>query len=142
MILNLFLLIFLIIYIFLLHNFLKKQKYFFKVTVALSISILFVLLYQNIKDNEGYAVSQKLPKSFYVLNSYIYDEYVLLLVKKKGTKPRLYKLKKTLELNKFLNKYNALKRDGQDVVVKIDRKKSNDSHGMYIETIRKELPPK
>ena len=142
MILYSFLLILLIIYIFLLHNYLKTKKYFFKILVALSISIFFVFLYKAIKDNEGYAVAESLPKSFYILNSYNHNEYILLLIKEEKSIPRLYKIKKSLELNKFLNKYKTLKKNGQDVIVKMDNVKEKDSLGMYIESIHKNLPPK
>jgi len=142
MILYSFLLILLIIYIFLLHNYLKTQKYLFKIIVALSISIFFIFLYQTIKDNEGYAVAESLPKSFYILNSYNHNDFILLLIKEEKSEPRLYKIKKTLELNKFLNKYKSLKKNGQDVIVKMDNVKEKDSLGMYIESIHKKLPPK
>ena len=142
MILYSFLLILLIIYIFLLHNYLKTKKYFFKILVALSISIFFIFLYEAIKDNEGYAVAESLPKSFYILNSYNYNEYILLLIKEENSIPRLYKIKKSLELNKFLNKYKILKKNGQDVIVKMDNVKEKDSLGMYIESLHKNLPPK
>ncbi len=142
MILYSFLLILLIIYIFLLHNYLKRKKYFFKILVALSISIFFVFLYKAIKDNEGYAVAESLPKSFYILNSYNHNEYILLLIKEEKSIPRLYKIKKSLELNKFLNKYKSIKKNGQDVIVKMDNVKEKDSLGMYIESIQKNLPPK
>ena len=142
MILYSFLLILLIIYIFLLHNYLKTQKYLFKIIVALSISIFFIFLYQTIKDNEGYAVAESLPKSFYILNSYNHNDFILLLIKEEKSEPRLYKIKKTLELNKFLNKYKILKKNGQDVIVKMDDVKEKDSIGMYIESIHKKLPPK
>ena len=142
MILYSFLLILLIIYIFLLHNYLKTQKYLFKIIVALSISIFFIFLYQTIKDNEGYAVAESLPKSFYILNSYNHNDFILLLIKEEKSEPRLYKIKKTLEVNKFLNKYKILKKNGQDVIVKMDDVKEKDSIGMYIESIHKKLPPK
>ena len=142
MILYSFLLILLIIYIFLLHNYLKTKKYFFKILVALSISIFFIFLYQAIKDNEGYAVAESLPKSFYILNSYNHNEYILLLIKEENSIPRLYKIKKSLELNKFLNKYKILKKNGQDVIVKMDNVKEKNSLGMYIESLHKNLPPK
>ncbi len=142
MILYSFLLILLIIYIFLLHNYLKRKKYFFKILVALSISIFFVFLYKAIKDNEGYAVAESLPKSFYILNSYNHNEYILLLIKEEKSIPRLYKIKKSLELNKFLNKYKSIKKNGQDVIVKMDNVKEKDSLGMYIESLHKNLPPK
>ncbi len=142
MILHLYLFLLLIIYIILLHNYIRTKNYISKITIALSISVFFIFLYQNIKDNEGYAVTNSLPKSFYILNSYTYNDHVLLLIKEKQSKPRLYKIKKTLELNKFLNKYKNLKKDGQDVVVKIDDLDKKDSFGMYIESIQKKLPPK
>ena len=142
MILYSFLLILLIIYIFLIHNYLKTKKYFFKILVALSISIFFIFLYQAIKDNEGYAVAESLPKSFYILNSYNHNEYILLLIKEENSIPRLYKIKKSLELNKFLNKYKILKKNGQDVIVKMDNVKEKNSLGMYIESLHKNLPPK
>lgn len=142
MILHLYLFLLLIIYIFLLHNFMRTKKYISKIIIALSISVFFIFLYQNIKDNEGYAVTNSLPKSFYILNSYTYNDHVLLLIKEKKSKPRLYKIKKTLELNQFLNKYKNLKKDGQDVVVKIDDLDKKGSPGMYIESIQKKLPPK
>ncbi|MBL30039.1 MAG: hypothetical protein CMC81_02180 [Flavobacteriaceae bacterium] len=142
MILYSLLLILLIIYIFLLHNYFKTKKYFFKILVALSISIFFIFLYQAIKDNEGYAVAESLPKSFYILNSYNHNEHILLLIKEEKSIPRLYKIKKSLELNKFLNKYKTLKKNGQDVIVKMDNVKEKDSLGMYIESIHKNLPPK
>tara|TARA_B100001057_G_C22728097_1_gene902577 strand:+ start:652 stop:1080 length:429 start_codon:yes stop_codon:yes gene_type:complete len=142
MILYLFLFILLIIYIYLLHNYLKTRKYISKIIISLSISIFFIFLYQSIKNNEGYAVVESLPKSFYILNSYTYNNHVLLLIKEQQSKPRLYKIKKTLELNKFLNKYESLKKEGQDVVIKTDSTVKNNSHGMYIESIQKKLPPK
>tara|TARA_B100001057_G_scaffold73735_1_gene68137 strand:+ start:1659 stop:2087 length:429 start_codon:yes stop_codon:yes gene_type:complete len=142
MTLYLFLLFLLIIYIFLLHNYLKTQKYIFKILVSLTISIFFIFLYQTIKDNEGYAITESLPESFYILNSYTYNDYILLLIKEDKSKPRLYKINKTLELNKFLNKYRNLQKDGQDVVVKIDYLDESDSLGMHIESRQKKLPPK
>ncbi len=142
MILYIFFFLLLFIYIFLLHNFLKTKEYIFKIIISFSISVFFIFLYENIKNNEGYAVTESLPKSFYVLNSYTYNDNILLLIKEKQSEPRLYRIKKTLELNKFLNKYNALKRDGQDVVVKKDNTYEKGSLGMYIETIQKKLPPK
>ena len=142
MTLYLFLLFLLIIYIFLLHNYLKTQKYIFKIFIALTISIFFIFLYQTIKDNEGYAITESLPESFYILNSYTYNDYILLLIKEEKSKPRLYKINKTLELNKFLNKYKSLQKDGQDVVVNIDYLDKSDSLGMYIESRQKKLPPK
>mgnify|MGYP001164000042 CR=1 FL=1 len=142
MTLYLFLFFLLIIYIFLLHNYLKTQKYIFKIFIALTISIFFIFLYQTIKDNEGYAITESLPESFYILNSYTYNDYILLLIKEEKSKPRLYKINKTLELNKFLNKYKSLQKDGQDVVVNIDYLDKSDSLGMYIESRQKKLPPK
>ena len=66
----------------------------------------------------------------------------MLLLKEEKSKPRLYKINKTLELNKFLNKYKSLQKDGQDVVVNIDYLDKSDSLGMYIESRQKKLPPK
>ena len=123
-------------------NFLKTKKYTSKIILSLSVSILFIYLYHNIKINEGYAVLDSLPKSFYVLNSYIYNDHVLLLIKEKDSKPRLYKVKKSIELNRFLNKYNNLRRDGQDVIIKKDNTSAKDSLGMHMETIQKKLPQK
>ena len=142
MILYSFLLLLLFIYIFLLHNYLKTKKYTFKIIAALSISIFFIYFFQTIKDNEGYAVDESLPNNFYILNTYTYNDYLLLLVKEENSKPRLYKIKKTLELNKFLNKYKNLTREGQDVVVRMDTKNEKDSLGMHIESIQKKLPSK
>tara|TARA_B100000900_G_scaffold399466_1_gene402029 strand:- start:2445 stop:2873 length:429 start_codon:yes stop_codon:yes gene_type:complete len=142
MILYSFLLLLLFIYIFLLHNYLKTKKYAFKIIAALSISIFFIYLFQTIKDNEGYAVDESLPNNFYILNTYTYNDYLLLLVKEENSKPRLYKIKKTLELNKFLNKYKNLTKEGQDVVVRMDAKNEKDSLGMQIESKQKKLPPK
>ena len=142
MILYSFLLLLLFIYIFLLHNYLKTKKYTFKIIAALSISIFFIYFFQTIKDNEGYAVDESLPNNFYILNTYTYNDYLLLLVKEENSKPRLYKIKKTLELNKFLNKYKNLTKEGQDVVVRMDAKNEKDSLGMQIESKQKKLPPK
>ena len=142
MILYILLIFLLILYIFLLQNFLKTKKYTSKIILSLSVSILFIYLYHNIKINEGYAVLDSLPKSFYVLNSYIYNDHVLLLIKEKDSKPRLYKVKKSIELNRFLNKYNNLRRDGQDVIIKKDNTSAKDSLGMHMETIQKKLPQK
>lgn len=142
MILYILLIFLLILYIFLLQNFLKTKKYTSKIILSLSVSILFIYLYHNIKINEGYAVLDSLPKSFYVLNSYIYNDHVLLLIKEKDSEPRLYKVKKSIELNRFLNKYNNLRRDGQDVIIKKDNTSAKDSLGMYMETIQKKLPQK
>ena len=142
MILYILLIFLLILYIFLLQNFLKTKKYTSKIILSLSVSILFIYLYHNIKINEGYAVLDSLPKSFYVLNSYIYNDHVLLLIKEKDSEPRLYKVKKSIELNRFLNKYNNLRRAGQDVIIKKDNTSAKDSLGMYMETIQKKLPQK
>ena len=142
MILYILLIFLLILYIFLLQNFLKTKKYTSKIILSLSVSILFIYLYHNIKINEGYAVLDSLPKSFYVLNSYIYNDHVLLLIKEKDSEPRLYKVKKSIELNRFLNKYNNLRKDGQDVIIKKDNTSAKDSLGMYMETIQKKLPQK
>jgi hypothetical protein len=76
------------------------------------------------------------------LNSYVYKDSVLILVKEKNSNPRLYKINKSLKLNKFLKKYKGLKNDGQDVVVKKDKKNKKDSLGMYIESVQKKLPLK
>ena len=142
MILYSFLLLLLFVYIFLLHNYLKTKKYTFKIIATLSISIFFIFLFQTIRDNEGYAVNESLPKKFYILNTYTYNDYLLLLVREEKSKPRLYKIKKTLELNKFLNKYKNLTKEGQDVVVRMDAKNEKDSLGMQIESKQKKLPPK
>ena len=69
--LYLYLLLLLIIYVVLIQNFLRNKKFHFKIIIALSISLVFISLFQNIKNNEGYAVNQDLPESFYILNSYI-----------------------------------------------------------------------
>ena len=130
------------IYIFLIHNFIKSKKYKFKIIIVLSISLFFIFLYQSIRDNEGYAVTQDLPKSFYILKTYTYNDDILLLIKEKENSPRLYRLEKTLNLNKFLKKYKRLKKKGQDVVVKKNNPQDTSSLGMYIETIQKKLPSK
>ena len=110
--------------------------------IVLSISILFSFFYESIRENEGYAVTEDLPKSFYVLNSYVYGDNILILIKENNNQPRLYKLKKSLKLNKFLKKYKGLKNNGQDVMVKRNNSKSEDSLGMYIESVQKKLPLK
>ena len=99
-------------------------------------------LFQSIKNNEGYAVNRDLPTSFYVLNSYIEGDYLLILIKEKNKEPRLYRIKKSIELNRFLRKYNNLKKDGQDVVVKKHASPNENSLGMYIESVQKKLPAK
>ena len=142
MVLYLYLLILLILYIILINHFIKDKKYKNKILIALSISILFSYLYQSIRNNEGYAVTQSLPKSFYVLNTYVYGDDILVLIKEKNNIPRLYKLQKSLKLNKFLKKYEGLKNKGQDVVVKKSDSNSENSLGMYIESIQKKLPLK
>ena len=142
MVLYLYLLILLILYIILINHFIKDKKYKNKILIALSISILFSYLYQSIRNNEGYAVTESLPKSFYVLNTYIYGDDILILIKEKNNIPRLYKLQKSLKLNKFLKKYEGLKNKGQDVVVKKSDSNSENSLGMYIESIQKKLPLK
>ena len=142
MILYLYLFLLLLIYIFLIHYFIKNKAFITKILIVLSISILFIFLYQSIRNNEGYATSDQLPQSFYILNSYVYKDSVLILVKEKNSKPRLYKINKSLKLNKFLKKYKGLKNDGQDVVVKKDKKNNKDSLGMYIESVQKKLPLK
>ena len=142
MILYLYLFLLLLIYIFLIHYFIKNKAFITKVLIVLSISIFFIFLYQSIRNNEGYATSDQLPQSFYILNSYVYKDSVLILVKEKNSNPRLYKINKSLKLNKFLKKYKGLKNDGQDVVVKKDKKNNKDSLGMYIESVQKKLPLK
>lgn len=142
MILYLYLFLLLLIYIFLIHYFIKNKAFITKILIVLSISIFFIFLYQSIKNNEGYATSDQLPQSFYILNSYVYKDSVLILVKEKNSNPRLYKINKSLKLNKFLKKYKGLKKDGQDVVVKKDKKNKKDSLGMYIESVQKKLPLK
>ena len=142
MILYLYLIVLLIIYIILINHFIKGKKYKHKILIVLSISILFTFFYESIRKNEGYAVTENLPKSFYVLNSYVYGDYILILIKENNNQPRLYKLKKSLKLNKFLKKYKGLKNNGQDVMVKKNNSKSEDSLGMYIESVQKKLPLK
>jgi len=142
MVLYLYLLILLILYIILINHFIKDKKYKNKILIALSISILFSYLYQSIRNNEGYAVAESLPKSFYVLNTYVYGDDILILIKEKNNSPRLYKLQKSLKLNKFLKKYEGLKNKGQDVVVKKSDSNSENSLGMYIESVQKKLPLK
>lgn len=142
MILYLYLFLLLLIYIFLIHYFIKNKVFLTKLLIVSSISIFFIFLYQSIRNNEGYATSDQLPQSFYILNSYVYKDSVLILVKEKNSNPRLYKINKSLKLNKFLKKYKGLKNDGQDVVVKKDKKNNKDSLGMYIESVQKKLPLK
>lgn len=142
MVLYLYLLILLILYIILINHFIKDKKYKNKILIVLSISILFSYLYQSIRNNEGYAVTESLPKSFYVLNTYVYGDDILILIREKNNNPRLYKLQKSLKLNKFLKKYEGLKNKGQDVVVKKSDSNSENSLGMYIESIQKKLPLK
>ena len=142
MILYLYLIVLLIIYIILINHFIKGKKYKHKILIVLSISILFSFFYESIRKNEGYAVTENLPKSFYVLNSYVYGDNILILIKENNNRPRLYKLKKSLKLNKFLKKYKGLKNNGQDVMVKKNNSKSEDSLGMYIENVQKKLPLK
>ena len=142
MVLYLYLLMLLILYIILINHFIKDKKYKNKILLVLSISILFSYLYQSIRNNEGYAVTESLPKSFYVLNTYVYGDDILILIREKNNIPRLYKLQKSLKLNKFLKKYEGLKNKGQDVVVKKSDSNSENSLGMYIESIEKKLPLK
>ena len=142
MVLYLYLLILLILYIILINHFIKDKKYKNKILIVLSISILFSYLYQSIRNNEGYAVTESLPKSFYVLNTYVYGDDILILIKEKNNIPRLYKLQKSLKLNKFLKKYEGLKNKGQDVVVKKSNSNRENSLGMYIESVQKKLPLK
>ena len=137
-----YLLILLLIYIILISHFIVGKKYNHKILIVLSISILFALFYESIRDNEGYAVAENLPNSFYVLNSYVVEDNILILIKEKNNQPRLYKLKKSLKLNKFLKKYKGLKNNGQDVMVKKNNSSSEDSLGMYIESVQKKLPLK
>ena len=132
----------LILYIILINHFIKDKKYKNKILIVLSISILFSYLYQSIRNNEGYAVTESLPKSFYVLNTYVYGDDILILIKEKNNIPRLYKLQKSLKLNKFLKKYEGLKNKGQDVVVKKSNSTNENSLGMYIESVQKKLPLK
>ena len=140
--LYLYLLLLLTIYVVLIHNFIRNKRFHFKIIIALSISLIFISLFQNIKNNEGYAVNQDLPESFYILNSYIDGDNLLILVKEKNKDPRLYRIKKSIELNRFIRKYKGLKKDGQDVVVKKQISPNKDSIGMYIESVQKKLPPK
>ena len=142
MILYLYLILLLILYIILINHFIKDKKYKNKILIVLSISILFSYLYQSIRNNEGYAVTESLPKSFYVLNTYVYGDDILILIKEKNNIPRLYKLQKSLKLNKFLKKYEGLKNKGQDVVVKKSNSNNENSLGMYIESVQKKLPLK
>ena len=130
------------VYIFLINNFLRNKVFDIKIIIALTISIIFISLFQSIKNNEGYAVDYDLPNSFHVLNSYIEGDNILILIKEKNKEPRLYRIKKSIELNRFLRKYNSLKKDGQDVLVKKHSSPSKDSLGMYIESVQKKLPPK
>ena len=140
--LYLYLLLLLTIYVVLIHNFVRNKRFHFKIIIASSISLIFIFLFQNIKNNEGYAVNQDLPESFYILNSYIDGNNLLILVKEKNKDPRLYRIKKSIELNRFIRKYKGLKKDGQDVVVKKQISPNKDSLGMYIESVQKKLPPK
>ena len=142
MVLYLYLLILLILYIILINHFIKDKKYKNKILIVLSVSILFSYLYQSIRNNEGYAVTESLPKSFYVLNTHVYGDDILILIREKNNIPRLYKLQKSLKLNKFLKKYEGLKNKGQDVIVKKSDSNSENSLGMYIESIQKKLPLK
>ena len=41
-----------------------------------------------------YAVNNTLPNSFYVLNSYIEGDNILILIREKDKEPRLYRLKR------------------------------------------------
>ena len=140
--LYLYLLLLLTIYVVLIHNFMRNKRFHFKIIIALSISLIFISFFQNIKNNEGYAVNQDLPESFYILNSYIDGDNLLILVKEKNKDPRLYRIKKSIELNRFIRKYKGLKKDGQDVVVKKQISPNKDSIGMYIESVQKRLPSK
>ena len=142
MTLYLYIFLLLIIYIFLINHFVRNKVFNVKIIIVLSVSIVFISLFQAIKNNEGYAVNYDLPNSFYVLNSHIEGENILILIKERNKEPRLYRIKKSIELNRFLRKYNGLKKDGQDVVVKKNKPSNKDSLGMYIESVQKKLPPK
>ncbi|MEL0257457.1 MAG: hypothetical protein VW951_00585, partial [Gammaproteobacteria bacterium] len=61
MLLYFLLIITLFLYIFLIHNFLNGRSYGTKIVIAISISVLFILVYENIRNNEGYATTDKLP---------------------------------------------------------------------------------
>ncbi len=137
--LYLYLLLLLVIYVVLIHNFLRNKKFHFKIIIALSISLIFIALFQNIKNNEGYAVNQDLPESFYILNSYIDGDNLLILIKEKNREPRLYRMKKNIDLNRFIRKYNGLKKDGQDVVVKKHSSPNKDSLGHVYRKCSKEV---
>ena len=100
MILYLYLFLLLLIYIFLIHYFIKNKAFIAKILIVLSISIFFIFLYQSIRNNEGYATSDQLPQSFYILNSYVYKDSVLILVKEKNSNPRLYKINKSLKFSR------------------------------------------
>ena len=112
------------------------------ILLYLLLEHLHSVLNQSIRDNQGYATTADLPKSFYILNTHVYEDSVLMLIKEKNANPRLYKIHKSLKLNKFLKKYKGLKNDGQDVVVKKDTRNNKDSLGMYIESVQKKLPLK
>ena len=142
MTLYLYIFLLLIIYIFLINHFVRNKVFNVKIIIVLSVSIVFISLFQAIKNNQGYAVNYDLPNSFYVLNSHIEGENILILIKERNKEPRLYRIKKSIELNRFLRKYNGLKKDGQDVVVKKNKPSNKDSLGMYIESVQKKLPPK
>ena len=73
--------------------------------MLLLLSVVFISLFQSIKNNEGYAVNNDLPNSFYVLNSHIEGDNILILIREKDKEPRLYRIKKSIELNRFLRKY-------------------------------------
>ena len=60
MALYLYLLLLLVIYVVLIHNFLRNKKFHFKIIIALSISLIFIALFQNIK-NIGNTVSATIP---------------------------------------------------------------------------------
>jgi high-affinity K+ transport system ATPase subunit B len=89
MILYLYLIILLIIYIILINHFIKGKKYKHKILIVLSISILFTFFYESIRKNEGYAVTENLPKSFYVLNSYVYGDSILILIKENNNPTKI-----------------------------------------------------
>lgn len=137
-----YLLLFLFLYIFLINHFMKDKKYIHKIFIASTITILFYSLFVTIKANEGYSVTESLPSKFYILNTYADQEYVYLLVQTPSDRPRLYRLNKSIELSRFLKKYNKLKIDGQDVIVKQNQSNKQNKTGLYIESVRKQLPPK
>ncbi len=138
----LYLLIFLLIYIYLINYYIRNKKYFYKIIIASSISILFFALYSSIKSNEGYSVTESLPNKFYILNTYTDGGFIFILIKGPNNKPRLYRLEQSIEITKFLKKYNKLKMNGQDVMVNKSKSISQNNLGLSIESVRKQLPVK